>query len=84
MIFKLKIPKAIKEKVVLLREGEYLIVKSHQGDTLVLTKPKEPPLKERAILEIVGIGKSGLKDISSNHDDYLYPAKKKNEKNSLC
>lgn len=74
--FKLKISRETKEKAH-LREGEYLVIKSLKGDTLVLVKPKELPLKEKAILEIVGIGESGLKDVSSHHDTYLYPSKKK-------
>lgn len=76
MVFKLKISKAIKEKAR-LREGEYLIIKSLKGDILVLTKPKEPPVKEKDILDVIGIGRSGIKDISSHHDTYLYPCKKR-------
>lgn len=75
-IFKFKISKEVKEKAD-LKEGEYLIVKSLKGDTLILAKPKESRLKEKAILDIVGIGASGLSNISSCHDDYLYPSKKK-------
>ena len=75
MILKLKIPKEMKEKAQ-LRAGEYLIVNSLKGDTLVLSKPKEPQLKEQTILDIIGLGESGLKDISANHDAYLYPSKK--------
>jgi len=79
MIFKLKISKEIKEKAH-LKEGEYLVVKSLKGDTLVLAKPKESPIKEKAILDVVGIGKSGQKDISSSHDTRLYPSKKSAQK----
>ena len=76
MIFKFKITKEVKERAH-LKEGEYLVVESLKGDTLILSKPKDPQLKERAILDIIGIGESGLKDISSHHDAYLYSSKKR-------
>lgn len=76
---KFKISKEIKENVQ-LKKGEYLIVQSLKGDMLILTKPKEPLLNTKSILGIVGIGKSGLKDVSSRHDDYLYPPKEKSSR----
>jgi antitoxin HicB len=63
--------KTIKEAKLMAKEAIELYIESLKDHN------EEIPIEEEPLLNIIGLGRSGLHDVSENHDKYLAESKLK-------